>query len=593
MDLVLTDDSEPDSPVKTADLKTRQPRVNSRRLPSPLSPFQDESASPPPRSARRPLKKNIAGQPPVIDSVASPNRLTAPGTPSYSGGPQVDFSSAEGISSILKSPLVAYQTVLSSPLGTNNGATRLPSPRVSSPPSVGKYRRPVVTTVSEETYPSLGSSRIANTAAKPFHPARIPFSPKKSSFSSQKVPKKKMDSLLSSTAAKKSSPPSRLSSKNPSPLVGKSPETPSLSSSKKSFASRQIFDSLPPSTSDAMRGEIITAKKIAPVPESLNVEKSEWKEKAIELSSTSPANLAASEVLVDSEPKEVDSGESADSHSCWSIEKFSTPLKTNETEKKRIDRRPGGGSHSGTQEAKERSPTNVSSTEKLPTTRESAVARVENALKAVSVESELIQIREEQIQLDSEAASANSRKKKRRNLGMSAENLVTIQMYSDSASSAIGGNSNSAVVATGCQEPIGIGAAVSVPALAPLLLQPVAGLAKETSLQHLRDATAVTTVMPEPHSSISPRTKKRKRLSISNEAATTYACAEPAFKPSEDCSSETGSTNFSEEAGLEKRTELEVRATASEDSGPPPQKKKRAKLSMCSDIHVTSVFSSR
>jgi hypothetical protein len=597
MDLVLTDDSEPDSPLKSADQR-RQPTsaaVNLRHLPSPLSPFHNDSVSSPIRSAQRSPRKTAATHLPADNIMASPIR--PPGTPKDANRSVVDFSSTEGISSILKSPLVAYQTVLASPVG-QRGSARLTGTQVS-PMAESKGRRRTALR-SEASDISLVQSRAkSSTNSKQATPpqslkkkspktvASPRISPRQSSVPLSPLDTRVRRSPASGTCTRAS--PSEACLKSPSPrLIPKKLLTASqlVVSSTKNKLENAASDYYQPASEEHETKKVLSGRA----------------DNSFSNSSRAKKSLTAEDMQ--STGRELSSEESADSSNCWSIERFHQSPKTTGTE----DRKTKKQANNEAYQVRLQGPAPCHSREDLSFQSEknrefnAESSTVTTAAVAAAVVSTSVEPAPQQVQND-----VVSRKKKRRNLGMSAENsTVTIQLYAESAVSGL----DAKAMAIPEKNSTSTGVVTSV------LLQPVVeasgGIKPVTTDDHIgpdaaghfsRTATESSVDLPQvgtpeysqdngsafgPDSSSSVTTKKkRKRLNMSNDCETVFSCSETTL------SSEENSTKVGENVSLVNIKQMEMEGRAVENVGFPPAKKKRAKLSMSSDSHVTSIVSSR
>jgi hypothetical protein len=188
--------------------------------------------------------------------------------------------------------------------------------------------------------------------------------------------------------------------------------------------------------------------------------------------------------------------------------------------------------------------------------------------------------------------SLTSRKRKR-NLGMSAAGSVTIHVYSGSTATNINNIIEDGLAAGG------------------------APVTKEETASRNSDAAVSTTVEPEENTSSvtsigagdaevslssggSLKKNKRKRLGMSGKAVTVcvYSDQQAPAPPSPGVVS--GHPALAASSRQDERSEIAGEGCAGanqearpDDSQSPPRKKKRAKLSMCSDSPVVSVVSSR
>jgi hypothetical protein len=313
--------------------------------------------------------------------------------------------------------------------------------------------------------------------------------------------------------------------------------------------------------------------------------------------SSNATKAKQSQMSEDKQNREFSSEESADSSNCWSIERFENAIKTSEGPADKYE---------------------ASYSEQVPSTRPGEQAAPAAALAADSAA--LATADKSTVeQAGNEVASTVSRKKKRRNLGMSAaEHTVTIQLYSESAISVAQEKAEvtarqdelsatgTAVQTTALQEPVKSSSVETVSKHNPCGTNTTSDFSKavqdssvafppvgSASTKNVQLPVSNFNVLSPDFSSSSTSKKKRKRLNISDDCETIFSCIETTPPAAE----KPAQVSDHVSVGIKKQPEMEKMAAENgspvKDRTLPPVKKKRAKLSMCSDSHVTSVVSSR
>jgi hypothetical protein len=589
MDLLLTDDSEPDSPVKTTESKGRrrlpqqqqqqQQKQQQQKQQQQHKQQQQQKQQQKQQQQQQQQKQQQQQQPPGLFSLASrlppllspfhdpfatrnntvmPSpathvRTSAPGTPRPGdGSTAVDPSSTEGISSMLKSPLVAFQTVL------------------AGSPVKGRRPSPVVSPAADR---SRGNHQIKNVMANPVVSS----------------PLEKMRMLSSGLAAKNSSPLTR------------SVEDSSFQPSEQSHSPKKSFTPVTtPSPSSTRAG----SKRTGTANKNLFCKSPPVQEKApAETASSTPGRSADKAALIADDSLNDD--DVPDANSCWAIESFSSPLKGDRRKGCEPLQKPPLAASVSTQ------PEGISQLPSLANTSDMGDRTLSG---------------------DHDETSQNSRKRKRRNLGMSAAAEVTIHLFHDSAPAGIDTTSTT----DSCSGGTGGTSTVLV-----------APDSKESQMAPIGEKV---NVMPEVNGSgadaaerllvrDSPtKNRKRKRLGMSSgsEPVTVLVYVDPTTEPARPIDSTPGSPKptdslpearestddrRSESTLIDSKPEASSKPTESmeasyfqsterqennlESKGGPakpkdneqlmsvPPRKKRAKLSMCSDSPVISVFSSQ